>query len=174
MYPKAYVDYLVHFHGDRDYFECHEILEEYWKETDNGNKASIWVGLILLAVSTYHHRRNNFSGALRTIGKAKGIFTDKENNLRDLGIDPKLFMGLINELIKKIEDHKDYQSVILPLSDRELIELCKKTCIEKGTHWLKDSDINNYELLHRHMTRDRTDVILERENAIRSKTKGSE
>ena len=33
MYSQAYIDYLVHFHGDRDYFECHELLEEHWKKT---------------------------------------------------------------------------------------------------------------------------------------------
>ena len=27
-FPLKYIDFLVHFHGDRDYFECHEILEE--------------------------------------------------------------------------------------------------------------------------------------------------
>lgn len=174
MYPKAYVDYLVHFHGDRDYFECHEILEEYWKETDNGNKSSIWVGLILLAVSAYHHRRNNFSGALRTLVKAEAIFTDKINSLPTLGIEPIPLMGLINELIKKIQNHTEYESVSLPLSDPDLIEICKITCLEKGFHWLKDSDVSNYDLLHRHITRDRTDVIFEREKAIKSKGKGSE
>ena len=60
-FPQKYIEYLVHFHGDRDYFECHEILEEYWKKIDNGNKESIWVGLIQLAVANYHHRRKNLT-----------------------------------------------------------------------------------------------------------------
>ncbi|PAD68333.1 hypothetical protein CHH83_14265, partial [Bacillus sp. 7586-K] len=32
MYDQEYIDFLVHFHCDRDYFECHEILEEHWKK----------------------------------------------------------------------------------------------------------------------------------------------
>ena len=32
VYPEAYIEYLMYFHGNRDYFECHEVLEEYWKE----------------------------------------------------------------------------------------------------------------------------------------------
>ncbi|MFZ3196347.1 MAG: DUF309 domain-containing protein, partial [Bacillus mycoides] len=27
MYPTEYIQFLIHFHGDYDYFECHEILE---------------------------------------------------------------------------------------------------------------------------------------------------
>ncbi len=38
MYPNAYLDYLVYFHGHRDYFECHEVLEEYWKKDQAGKK----------------------------------------------------------------------------------------------------------------------------------------
>lgn len=39
MYPEAYIEYLAEFHGSRDYFECHELLEEHWKKTlrENGN-----------------------------------------------------------------------------------------------------------------------------------------
>lgn len=81
MYPDAYIQFLVHFHGDRDYFECHEILEEYWKETIKGDKQSIWVGLIMLAVSNYHFRRNNNSGAQRTLQKAISIFENKKRKV---------------------------------------------------------------------------------------------
>ena len=30
-YPEAFISYLIEFHATRDYFECHELLEEYWK-----------------------------------------------------------------------------------------------------------------------------------------------
>lgn len=86
-FPTSYIQYLAHFHGDRDYFECHETLEEYWKATDAGNKKSIWVALILLAVSTYHHRRNNFPGAIRTLTKAEEIFSETKEATARLGID---------------------------------------------------------------------------------------
>ena len=48
-YPEAYIDFLVHFHGDRDWFECHERLEEYWKEHPDDPKSDTWVGLIQVA-----------------------------------------------------------------------------------------------------------------------------
>ncbi len=62
MYPKAYIDYLVEFHATRDYFECHEILEEYWKEDPPKKRKRYWVGFIQLAVALYHHRRQNTAG----------------------------------------------------------------------------------------------------------------
>lgn len=36
MYPTEYIQFLIHFHGDYDYFECHEILEGYWKTKPRG------------------------------------------------------------------------------------------------------------------------------------------
>ncbi len=57
MYAKAYIEYLAHFHGTRDYFECHEVLEEHWKAVDPKNRSSVWVLLIQIAVSMYHARQ---------------------------------------------------------------------------------------------------------------------
>ena len=88
MYPSEYIQFLAHFHGDRDYFECHELLEDYWKKTDSRNKNSIWVGFILLSVSLYHHRRNNFSGAQRTLATAIKFFELQPDTLTKLGVNP--------------------------------------------------------------------------------------
>ena len=44
MYPTEYIQFLIHFHGDYDYFECHEILEEYWKTKPRGNRDHYLVG----------------------------------------------------------------------------------------------------------------------------------
>ncbi|WP_218197281.1 DUF309 domain-containing protein, partial [Pseudomonas sp. 2995-1] len=60
-YPDAYIEYLIEFHGTRDYFECHEIMEEYWKK----NKEKHWHTLIQLAVAIYHERQHNYDGSLR-------------------------------------------------------------------------------------------------------------
>lgn len=50
-YPQAYIEYLEYYHGARDYFECHEVLEEYWKENPSSPLSAAWVGLIQLAVA---------------------------------------------------------------------------------------------------------------------------
>lgn len=172
MYPKEYIDFLIHFHGDRDYFECHEILEDYWKEIDPGNKESHWVGLILLAVSTYHHRRGNFKGAKRTLEKALRIFRTHPDSLSMLGIDGTVLFELINERLRLIETEQEYTSFSFPLNDPHLLETCLKSCREHGFEWGKDSDLTNDSLIHRHSLRDRTNVIEERSRMLTAKRGG--
>ncbi|WP_205628902.1 DUF309 domain-containing protein, partial [Acinetobacter baumannii] len=50
LYPEALIDYLVYFHADRDFFECHEVLEDYWKSLPKEERSLFWVGLIQIAV----------------------------------------------------------------------------------------------------------------------------
>ncbi|MBM4762175.1 DUF309 domain-containing protein [Bacillus sp. B15-48] len=166
MIPKAFIQYLVHFHGDRDYFECHEILEEYWKESDPRNKESILVGFILLAVSVYHHRRNNFSGALRTLKKSKKIFSYQKEKCEELAIDHSKLMKLIMDTRGVIEKQLPYKSINLPIGNKAVIDLCKSECKRQGFVWGERSNFANKELINRHLLRDRTDVILEREKAL--------
>ncbi|WP_102274696.1 DUF309 domain-containing protein [Cytobacillus massiliigabonensis] len=171
MYPEAYIEYLIHFHGDRDYFECHEILEEYWKEVDPNNKQSIWVGLILLAVSNYHHRRENFLGAKKTMTKAISILKNEKNRLLHLGIDAE---KLINDLLarqKALSLGNPYTSYTIPIIDSILISNCKSGCIERGFTWDSVSDLHNKRLVHRHSTRDRSNVIQERLDALNKNTR---
>ncbi|MER2115318.1 MAG: DUF309 domain-containing protein, partial [Solibacillus isronensis] len=32
LFHPLFIDYCAYFNGNNDYFECHEVLEEYWKE----------------------------------------------------------------------------------------------------------------------------------------------
>lgn len=171
MYPKEYIDYLVHFHGDRDYFECHEILEEYWKDVDKNNKESILVGFILFAVSNYHHRRGNFSGAERTLRKALHIFQKEEHQLKYYGLSIEEFFEALKERQDMIQHFKPYKSMILPLQDDKLLSQCKIECERVGYKWGQASDLSDENLVHRHSKRDRSDVINERAEAIARRQK---
>lgn len=170
-YPKSYIQYLAHFHGDRDYFECHEILEEYWKATDAGNKKSIWVALILLAVSNYHYRRANFQGAQRTLEKAMEIFTSDYSKSERLGINCELLYEMLKKRAANILQHKPYSSFNLPLTDPELIKLCQIECSDNGFQWCAQSDLSNLDLINRHSSRDRSDVLIDRKIALEGKQK---
>jgi len=162
LYPTEYIQFLAHFHGDRDYFECHEILEEYWKQTDSNNKSSIWVGLILLAVSTYHHRRSNFVGAVRTLEKALKMFKSQTTCLAKLGLNGQLFLDSLEERLSLMKNSRPYTSFNLPIGDPVLMERCHNYCQQTGLQWGKESDISNDNLIHRHALRDRSSVIAER------------
>jgi predicted metal-dependent hydrolase len=117
LYPSEYIDFLAHYHGDRDYFECHELLEDYWKKVDSRNKDSIWVGFILLSVSAYHHRRSNFSGAERTLIKALKIFELQADLLTKFGLNKVDFSHLLNKQISALQNGASYRSISLPLCD---------------------------------------------------------
>lgn len=155
MYPKEYIEYLVYFHGNRDYFECHDVLEEYWKKVDKRNKESILVAFILLAVSCYHHRRNNFPGAFRTLKKALHLFLKNKEQLLHYGLEKESFIILLNNKLQEIEKHQKYQSFTLPIHDPYLLNECKKSCKEKGFIWGSSSDLTNEAIIHKHKNRNR-------------------
>jgi predicted metal-dependent hydrolase len=173
LYPEKYVQFLVHFHGNRDYFECHEILEEYWKESNDTQKDSIWVGFIQLAVSRYHHRRGNFNGAQRTLKKAIRILSLKANGLIIQGLDVNVLFPLLTKLIGEIEKEECYQSINLPVIDPTLLNACIKRCEELGFIWGESSNLEDESIVHRHKLRDRTMVIEERMESLRNR-KGNE
>lgn len=169
MYPKPYIQFLIHFHGDRDYFECHEILEEYWKESNDRKKDSIWVGFILLAVSRYHHRRENFIGAKRTLEKAIMILSKQESRPNIQGLDAGNLFTLLSKLLDQINHEESYQSINLQITDPVLFDACIKECRSKGFSWGQESDRRDESIVHRHKLRDRTDVMEERIKALKNR-----
>lgn len=169
MYDQAYIDYLAHFHGTRDYFECHELLEERWKEETPLDKKALWVGLIQLSVSLYHHRRGNMTGALRTANKAKCILTEKRDELPDYGLDPKQMILLMETVENRIYKKAPYQSIELPITDPILVNAVKSRCSEMGCKYGVPSNMEDPQLVHRHSMRDRSDVIEERENELKKR-----
>lgn len=66
-YEPLYVAYLVYFNRDRDYFECHEVLEELWLER---NRDPFYKGLLQIAVGLFHARRGNQTGARKMLRSA--------------------------------------------------------------------------------------------------------
>jgi len=53
-----------------EFFECHEVLEELWRETP-GRERLFLNGLIHCAVAIYQHRRGNAVGAARQLVRAQ-------------------------------------------------------------------------------------------------------
>ena len=66
-YDPLYVAFLWHFNGDRDYFECHELLEDLWLQE---NHDLLYQGLLQVAVGLYHHRNGNLGGAVKLLRQA--------------------------------------------------------------------------------------------------------
>lgn len=66
-YEPLYVTYLVYFNRDRDYFECHEVLEELWLKLD---RDPVYKGLLQVAVGLYHFRNGNYRGGYMMLDSA--------------------------------------------------------------------------------------------------------
>ncbi|WP_349407623.1 DUF309 domain-containing protein [Pseudalkalibacillus sp. SCS-8] len=171
MYPKPYIDYLVHFHGLRDYFECHEILEEHWKSVPEDQAKKHWVGLIQIAVSLYHQRRKNYSGALRMMTSAANIIEKEQSEIEALGLDVDVLLLKLQERIVEIENQQPYESFNLPIKDKTLLARLEKECEEKNCTFGIPSDMDDDFLVNKHTLRDRQPVINERleQKALRKK-----
>ena len=81
--PK-FVRFIVLFNRDRDYYECHDVMEELWLEE---GRSRFWQGLLQVAVGLHHYGNGNFSGAAKLLRAA----LEKLNGYADAeaGIDVK-------------------------------------------------------------------------------------
>ncbi|UUZ79311.1 DUF309 domain-containing protein [Paenibacillus sp. P26] len=167
-YPDAYIEYLNYFHSARDYFECHEVMEEFWKEHPDDPLRDTYEGLIQLAVAQYHHRRGNVAGAVKMLTCA--LHNMKPEHLERLGLEPETLLDLMRVRLSALSAGKtDYSDPDLPLKDAELLELCRKARGEEADGWSKPSDMNDAYLLNKHTLRDRSAVRREREQQFSRK-----
>ncbi len=173
-YPQPYIEYLIEFHGTRDYFECHEIMEEFWKENIEDEHRHLWLGLIQIAVGLYHHRTGNVNGALKMMSGALKQLSQIDGSI--IAIDREPLVDLISNRIAQLstntgtpEKFASYTDFNLPLTDEALIRHCQSLCAERQLHWCAPSDVHNRELIYRHTLRDRSDVIAARHAAYQAK-----
>lgn len=145
-YPNAYIQFLIEFHGTRDYYECHEILEEYWME----EKELHWQKLIQLAVAVYHERRKNFRGSLRLYKKVLRYLRTNPKKLHDVAIDIDRLKVIVKNRIKNVLEEAPYEPFNLPLTDDELIKYCISICEQKNIRWCHIENLDDEFFIHRH------------------------
>jgi uncharacterized protein len=164
MYSSAYLDYLIEFHATRDYFECHEILEEHWKHDPPGKRKLYWVGLIQLAVALYHQRRQNIIGAKRMFRSSLRIIELEQKEFELLGIDVVLLKKMIRDRLNQTD--AVFIDFMIPIIDDQLLGECQKLSSERQLIWGKKSALELDQLIHKHTLRDRTNVIEERQRKL--------
>ncbi|MDN4493911.1 DUF309 domain-containing protein [Ureibacillus aquaedulcis] len=160
MHPSfhpLYVDFCTYFNGNQDYFECHEVLEEYWKSIAPGEKDHPLVGYVQLATGMYHWRRNNTVGAMKILKKAYKNFTANQSSpyFELIGFEELCRDSDIS--LKAIEKGEPFKAFQIVLKNENLAFLVKQK-IEELPPIPKDY------LLHKHMLRDRTDILEARNN----------
>lgn len=168
-YPEPYVTYLVHFQVERDYFECHEVLEAYWKQTTGSAHSQIWHGLIQLAVALYHERRDNRKGAVKMLASSINKLADEP--LHEIGIDKPIFIQRLKDRQRLLQNEivSDYFDIDIPIADSHLLEVCEVACQKSGLEWGKRRTIIDEYLFNKHTLRDRSDVVRERAERLKFK-----
>ena len=153
QYPEAYTQFLYHFHRTRDFFECHELLEAYWKDHPDSPHKGDWHGLIQVAVGLYHERRGNRRGAVKMLESA--VQRLKSGHIERLGIAREPFLSALDNRVAQLRgtEAKRYEDINIPITDVDLVGFVNPPL---------DSTEAGEDIIHKHVRRDRTDVIAAR------------
>lgn len=162
LFHPLFVDYCAYFNGNEDYFECHEVLEEYWKAVAPGDKEHALVGFVQVATGLYHWRRGNGIGAARILKKARyNLLQNKQSPFVEFVALEQLLIYIDNVLLQ-IDLDNPFKAFSLPLTNIELETLV--------TERMKSSASENLDfLVNKHMLRDRSSILREREENKKKK-----
>ncbi|WP_410769656.1 DUF309 domain-containing protein [Fontibacillus sp. BL9] len=119
-YEPLYVAYLIYFNRDRDYFECHEVLEELWLKQ---GRAPLYKGLLQVAVGLYHFRNGNITGGRKMLRSAAEKLAPYPPD--SLGIDLERLRNETSAYASRLENYEqvpfEYYDLNIKLIDPELI-----------------------------------------------------
>lgn len=156
LWHPSFIDFCAYFNGNQDYFECHEVLEEYWKKIAPGNKKHPLVGYIQLSTGLYHWRRNNYRGASRMMKSAYEKFLSNQRHPFFDDIDFQQLCKDCLQSLESIEKNQPFASFQIKLTNPELEEQVKEK--------IKSLPSLPHEFLyHKHMLRDRSDILTMRD-----------
>lgn len=102
-YEELYVAFIYYFNIERDYFECHEVMEALWLEE---GRNPIFQGLLQIAVGLYHHRNGNVSGSIKLFSQG----------IAKLEAQPDILHGI--RLQKLVEDARVYVEKLHRLEEK--------------------------------------------------------
>ncbi|WP_238649375.1 DUF309 domain-containing protein [Paenibacillus piscarius] len=99
-YEPLYVAYLIYFNRDRDYFECHEVLEELWLKRD---RDPLYKALLQVAVGLYHFRDGNVRGGRIMLKQSSEVLLRYPADT--LGIDLRKLAQEAADYAERLEDY---------------------------------------------------------------------
>ncbi|RNF40537.1 DUF309 domain-containing protein [Planococcus salinus] len=160
LHHPLFLQYIIYFNMEKDYFECHEVGEEYWKIVAPKNKTHPLTGWIQLAVGMYHWRRSNYPGALRSFIRAKVKLANKGVWVE--GFNHEKLLELLTYSIEAVTERKPFEAYEIPLTSLQLKQMADEY---KAEHPPAEHD--PYFLMHKHRLRDRSSIISLREQKKR-------
>ena len=155
LFHPLFIEFCTYFNGNQDYFECHEALEEYWKEIAPGEREHPLVGYVQLATGLYHWRRDNRKGATRILQKAVRLF---EKHAASPFFDYVQYDELLaqTKLAATQAEHAPFQPFLLPICNEQLHMRTAEAIAKLPV-------LDAQFILHKHKLRDRSHIIAERE-----------
>ena len=155
-----FIKFIAYFNENQDYFECHEVLEDYWNLIAPKDRTHPLVGYIQSAVALYHWRRGNFRGAAKLFPKGDRLlraaledgspFTD--------GVD---LPGFLRD-IRAAEDALHGGMPFAPFSIR-VTDSAIRDAVSELVRIGAVPDLSGARLIHKHMLRDRGHILSEHE-----------
>ncbi|NHN31229.1 DUF309 domain-containing protein [Paenibacillus agricola] len=125
IYDRLYVKFVYYFNIERDYFECHEVMEELWLEE---GRNPLYQGLLQIAVGLYHHRNGNVSGAVKLFTAALEKLVGREPELLgiDLGSLLTASQRYLSQLQRMEEEPFAFYDLDIRIIDQELDDLVEE------------------------------------------------
>lgn len=157
-----FVKYCTYFNGNKDYFECHEVLEELWKDVAPGDKRHALVGLIQVATALYHWRRENFRGATKSLTSAIAILEQQLDAPYFELIDVELLLEHCRLSWRKMEENDRFEAFSLAFLDEKFACSVAQGILELPL-------LDEAFVVNKHSLRDRSDVIAARAERLAEK-----
>ncbi|AIQ46442.1 hypothetical protein R70723_11575 [Paenibacillus sp. FSL R7-0273] len=125
-FEPLYLAYLVYFNRDRDYFECHEVLEELWLARD---RDPVYKALLQVAVGLYHFRNGNVRGGLIMLERSYSVL--KQYPGETLGINLARLVSEVGVYASRLKDYAaspfDYYDLTIEVMDPALAAELEQT-----------------------------------------------
>ncbi|MGG0668256.1 DUF309 domain-containing protein [Sporosarcina koreensis] len=167
MHPyhhPLFLNFIVYFNRNQDYFECHEVLEEYWKSIPGYTKDHPFTAFILLSTGLYHWRRGNLDGAFRTLLKAENRMMNfhKFDIRYTEHIDYRQLVQDTERSVRHIRNGESFSPFPILLTSVSL-----QRSVEEIVSSMELLPAGSDAVIHKHMLRDRSDILEEREKKKR-------
>ncbi|WP_042203403.1 DUF309 domain-containing protein [Paenibacillus camerounensis] len=118
-FEPLYLAYLVYFNRDRDYFECHEVLEELWLARD---RDPLYKALLQVAVGLYHFRNGNVRGGMIMLDRSYNALRQYPGDI--LGINLAKLASEVGEYASQLNAYQDspfaYYDLTIEITDPSL------------------------------------------------------
>lgn len=69
-YDQRFVE-GVRLFNEREFFDCHEVLEDLWND-QQGSEKQLTQGILQIGVGYYHYLRSNSNGARKLLARGLG------------------------------------------------------------------------------------------------------